>query len=60
MLLKRWVMGGQPGGAVVKFVHSGLVAWGSRVQIPGVDLAPLVRPHCGGIPHKMEEDWHRC
>lgn len=28
----------QPGGIVFKFVHSALVAWGSRIQIPGVDL----------------------
>ena len=30
--------GGRPGGAVVKFPCSALVAWGSLVQIPGVDL----------------------
>ena len=29
---------GRPCGQVVKFTHSTLVAWGSRVQIPGTDL----------------------
>ena len=29
---------GQPGGTVVKFAHSTSEAWGSPVQIPGVDL----------------------
>ena len=29
---------GWPGGTVVKFAHSTSVAWGSRVQILGVDL----------------------
>ena len=32
----------------------------SRVQILGTDLAPLSKPRCGGIPHKVKEDWHRC
>ena len=26
----------------------------------GPDLALLVKTHCGGIPHKIEEDGHRC
>ena len=51
---------GLPGGMVVKFTCSALVAWGSQVCIQGVDLALLVKPHCGSIPHKIEEDWHRC
>ena len=51
---------GWPGGIAVKFVRSTSAAWGSRVQIPGTDLAPLVKPHCVGVPHKIEEDWHRC
>ena len=29
---------GQPGGVVVKFTCSTLAAWGSQVQIPGMDL----------------------
>ena len=33
-------------------------AQGSQVWIPGADLAPFIRPRCGGIPHKVEEDWH--
>ena len=28
--------------------------------ILGADLALLVKPCCGGILHKIEEDWHRC
>ena len=31
-----------------------------RFRFPGTDLAPLVKPRYGGIPHKIEEDWHRC
>ena len=33
-----------------------MAARGSRVQIPGADLAPLIKPYCGSIPHKIEED----
>ena len=29
---------GRPSGTAVKFTHSALGAWGSPVQIPGVDL----------------------
>ena len=54
-------MGGWPGGAVVKFTHSALVAWGSLVQIPGVDMALLGKPCCGRHPtYKVEEDGHGC
>ena len=49
-----------PGGIGVKFTLSALAAWGSRVRILDTDLALLVRPCCDGIPHKIEEDWHRC
>ena len=51
---------GQPSGIVVKFMHSTLAAWCSHFQIPGVDLTPLIKPCCGGIPHEIEEDWCRC
>ena len=51
---------GQFSGIVVRFMHSASLAQGSQVRIPGVDLAPLVKPHCGGIPHKIEENWHGC
>ena len=34
------------------------VAQGLQVQIPGADLALLIKPCCGGIPHETEEDWH--
>ena len=51
---------GQPSGVVVKFAHSVSAAWGLQFRIPGADLALLVESCCGGIPHKTEEDWHRC
>ena len=51
---------GLPGGIVVRFAHSGSAGRGSQVRIHGADLAPLVKPLCGGIPHKIQEDWHRC
>ena len=51
---------GRPGGIVVKFERCALPPWGSQFRIPGVDLAQLIRPHCDGIPHKIEEDWHGC
>ena len=51
---------GWPSAIVVKFVCSASVAWGLQVQISGADLVPLIKPHCGSIPHKIEEDWHRC
>ena len=53
---KSW---GQLDGIVVKFARSALVAWGSQVRILGTDVAPLIKPHFGSIPHKIEEDWHR-
>ena len=49
-----------PGGKVVKFMHSAWVAPGSQVWILGTDLVPLVKPHCGGMPCKIEDNWHRC
>ena len=54
------IMRGQPSGIVVKFARATLVAQGSQFQFPGVDLAPLITPCYGGIPHKTEEDGHRC
>ena len=42
---------------MVKFVRFALAAWDSQVWILGVDLALLVKPHFGGIPHKTEEAW---
>ena len=50
---------GQPGGAVIKFARYTLVAQGSPAWIPGVDMAPLVKPYCGRCPtYKVEEDEH--
>ena len=40
-----------PSGSVVKFAHSPLVAWGSQVQIPGVDMAPVSKHAKAGVPH---------
>ena len=51
---------GHPDGVEVKCVHSALAAQVSQVWTPGMDLALLIKPHCGGTPHKTEEDGHRC
>ena len=51
---------GWPSGIVVKFTCSTSAAWGLRVRIPSVDLVLLIRPCCGSIPHKIEDNWHRC
>ena len=52
---------GRPGGVVVAFTHSALVAQSSRVQILGVDLHTGHWAMMGRHPtYKMEEDWHRC
>ena len=51
---------GQAGGVVVMFVRPTWVACGSQVGVLGPDLALLIKPHCGSIPYKIEEHWHRC
>ena len=52
---------GQPGGSVVKRTCSASAALGSRVQIPGVDMAPLGTPGCGRRPmYKVEENGYTC
>ena len=48
-----------PGGIVVEFACSASAGQSSQVQILGTDLALLIRPCCGSISHKIEEDWHR-
>ena len=59
--LLKIVSWGQTSGAAVKFTRSASAAWSLPVRIPGVDMAPLVKPCCGGHPtYKVEEDGHRC
>ena len=57
--IKNHYSQGWPGGILIKFMHSTSEAQGSRVWIQGGDLALLIRPCCGGILHKIEEDCHR-
>ena len=58
---KKGVIWGRPGGIVVKFTRSASVARGSRVRIPGVDMALLGLPCCGRRPtYRVEEDGHGC
>ena len=57
--VKNASLGGWPGGQVVKCACSTSAAQGSQVQIPGADVAPLIKPHCGGVPPKVEEDWQQ-
>ena len=49
-----------PGCIVIKFTSSASVAQGLQVRILGVDIALLIKPHCGGLPHKIAEDGHGC
>ena len=51
---------GWPSDIVFKFMHSALAAQDLQIPIPGTEIALPVKPHCGGTPHKIEEDWHRC
>ena len=39
------------GPVAAKFMHTTSVAQGSPVWILGVDIAPLIKPCSGGIPH---------
>ena len=59
-ITKKFRGQGWPGCVVVRFVCSALQAGGSQVPTTGTDLALLIKPHCGGIPYKLEEDWHGC
>ena len=56
----KCLLRGRSGGTVVKFANSASAAGGLQVQMPGADLAPLIKPCCGSIPNKIEEDLHRC
>ena len=51
---------GWPNGKVVKFARSASATQGSQIRILGMALALLIKPCCGGVPHKIEEDCHRC
>ena len=52
---------GWPGGVVVEFSCSGLVAWGLWVWIPETDLHTAHQVMLWWHPTcKIEEDWHRC
>ena len=51
---------GWPSGVVVKFACSTLAAWGSWVQIPGMDLDTAHQAMKWWHPtYKIQEDWHR-
>ena len=46
---------------MVKCACSTSAAWGSLVQIPGADMAPLGKPCCGRRrTYKVEEAGHGC
>ena len=52
---------GWPGGTAVKFTRSASAAQGLLLQIPGRDLAPVMKPRCGGRPtYEVEEDGCGC
>ena len=44
----------QPGGVVVKFTCSALVASGLWVWIADTTHTPLIKPCCGSIPHIIQ------
>ena len=51
----------QPGGIVVKFLHSTSVAQGTQFQILGADLCTTHQAMQWWLPtYKIEEDGHRC
>ena len=51
-LLSSANLWGPPGGGAVKSSCSSWAAWASQAWIPGMHLAFLIKPCCGGIPHK--------
>ena len=52
---------GQPGGVVVKFMHSASAAQGLQVQILSFDLHTTHQAMLWQRPtYKVEKDWHRC
>ena len=58
--LKEFVRG-RPGGLVVKFACSALVAQGSQARMPGTDLHTAHQPMLWQHPtYKIEEDCHKC
>ena len=58
---KNILFRGRPTGAVVKFAHSALAAWGSPGRSRVGIYAPLGKPCCGRCPaYKVEEDGLGC
>ena len=58
---RRFASWGRPSGAAVKFLLSALAVQSVWAQIPGTDLASLIKPCCGWHPtYRVEEDGHRC
>ena len=52
---------GQPGRVVVTFMCCASAAWGSAVQIPGLDLHTVHQAMLWQHPtYKIEEDCQRC
>ena len=59
--IKNYILVGLASGAVVECTRTASVAWGSPVEILGVDMAPLGKPCCGRCPtYKAEEDGLGC
>ena len=60
-LKKKVFCWGWPGGIVIRFAYSTLVAWGSQIQILGTDLHTAHQAVLWRCPtYKIEEDWNRC
>ena len=52
--------GSQPGGIVVRFVHSALAAQGLQVQIPDMNIHTTHQAMLWWCPtYKIEKDGHR-
>ena len=59
--LFKSIQGADPVAAAVKFARFASATQGLPVQIPGADMALLIKPCCGRHPtYKVEEDGDRC